>query len=319
MQRFSQRIGVLAVFALAFSGVLASGEAAEADDSIDAARGYPAALTQPQKAWDRFFRGSDSGLKEFGPARSDHLAIALNIGQCYETEIGHPHQWPQSVRDALEIDLDKNPMHWISFDTAHANSPGSQDPKFVLNAFHWAAISFSDRISRARIQFGRELEDSRQSSLWYQRIVLALGAVATILISVRAMVEDKTKLARFVGVLAIVSSAAGASVSSMNAFEGSQAIAARDQRALAQLQQLHWRVASDVLTRPELCRKTSEPPGKAMEVVDAWRTRLEMILDSAVESISKPGDLQGGGGPFQKDVSPMPGSGSGGQQIASQK
>jgi hypothetical protein len=43
------------------------------------------------------------------------------------------------------------------------------------------------------------------------------------------MVEDKTKLAKFVGVLAIVSSAAGASVSSMNAFEGSQAVAARDQ------------------------------------------------------------------------------------------
>jgi hypothetical protein len=32
-----------------------------------------------------------------------------------------------------------------------------------------------------------------------------------------------------------------------------------------------------------------------MDVVDAWRARLEIILDSAVESLAKPGDLVGAG------------------------
>jgi len=115
--------------------------------------------------------------------------------------------------------------------------------------------------------------------------------------------QGNTAVAGIVGVSAIVLSAAGAAVSSMNTFEGSQAAALRDQRALSQLQQLHWRIASDVLRRPELCSNSKLPPGKAMEVVDAWRTRLEAILDSAVESISKPGDISGGGNPNQADPS----------------
>jgi hypothetical protein len=300
---------VLAVLVLAFCAAVARVSPAAAIESAGDIRGYQPAAEQapknPAVSWDQFFRGSSAVQKEFAPARSDHAAIALHIGQCYAKDIGHPPEWAQPVHDALLLNLDANLMHRIAYDSGIADSLKPGDHALVLNPFHAAAVSFSDRISRDRLQFGRELDDSRKSSLSYQWIIVALGAAATILISVRAMVQENTQMAKIVGVLAVVASATGASVSSMNTFEGGQAIAARDQRALAQLQQLHWRVASDVLTKPELCRNpadTGENAIKAMEIVGAWRARLEMILDGAVESISKPGDLQGGGGAPPKET-----------------
>jgi hypothetical protein len=301
MQSLGRPHAILAVVVLLSGIILVAGRCAAAHENAgimqDQADLAPGDGTLFRDALDRHRTNPPQGfgrLKEFDTARSDHATIALNVGECYWKDIGQPPQWPRQVRIALMLDFDNRLTHRIAY-ASMAGSDG-MDMKFVLNPFHAAAISFSDRISRDRIQFGRELEDSRDTAFWYQRGILALGALGTILISLRAMVEDNSKLSRFVGVSAIVVSAVGASMTSMNTFDNSQAVAARDQRALAQLQQLHWRIASDVLTRPELCGNPGAAPGKAMDVVDAWRVRLEMILDSAVESISKPGDLQGGGG-----------------------
>ena len=233
-------------------------------------------------------------LNEFGAARSDHAAIALALGQCYYKEFGDPINWSPTVRIILHFELDE---HFLM----PPGLPYIQPVKVellpnppVLNAFHEAAISFSDRVSRDRLAFRKELEDSRARSRLYQLLILGLGTSATIFISIRSVLQGSTVVSGTVGVLAIVLSAAGAAVSSMNTFEGSQAIALRDQRALSQLQQLHWRIASDVLKRPELCSEPTKTPAEAMKVVDAWRSRLETILDSAVESISKPGDISSG-------------------------
>lgn len=246
----------------------------------------------PTFAFEHFYPGKDNALKEFGAARSDHAAIALSIGECYD-EIGDPIHWSPTVRAMLLFELDEHLMHRLTYDPAvDSGADGRAAP--ALNPFHAAAISFSDRVSRNRLEFRRELEDSRWWSNLFQILILALGAAATILVSIRSVVEKNNNLAKIVGVLAIVFSAGGTAISSMNTFEGSQATALRDQRALSQLQQLHWRIASDVLKKPELCSAPETPPGKAMEVVDAWRTRLESILDSAVESISKPGDISSG-------------------------
>lgn len=58
-----------------------------------------------------------------------------------------------------------------------------------------------------------------------------------------------------------------------------EATALHDQRALSQLQQLHWRIISDVLSKPELCNNPHADSGQAMAVAAARRTRLEAILD----------------------------------------
>jgi hypothetical protein len=182
----------------------------------------------------------------------------------------------------------------LYIDDASGKEHGTHDLP-VLNSFHAATISFSDRISRDRLGYRRELEENLSHSYWYQILILGLCAGTTIFVSARSIMQGNTVISGLVGVSAIALPAAGAAVSSMNAFEGSRAIVLRDQRALSQLQQLHWRVASDVLKQYAICNDHAVPSDKAMEMVDSWRSRLETILDSAVDSISKPGDLSNGG------------------------
>ena len=257
-------------------------------------------------ALEPFYSGTDGALKEFGAARSDHATIALDIGQCYHEKFGDPIRWSPTVRAILLFELDEHLMHRLPYSNDGGDNPQRSLP--VLNSFHAAAISFSDRISRDRLEFRRELEKNLSNAFWYQVCIVGLGAATTILIGIRAIMKDSTSssghvsVSGLVGIAAIVLSAAGVAVSSLNTFEGSQAIVLRDQRALSQLQQLHWRVASDVLKQHTLCNDHALPSDKAMEMVDAWRSRLETILDGAMESIAKPGDLSSGGATAQADA-----------------
>ena len=278
-----------------FSFVIISSERALASEFARRGVAGPYSPSQVQEKPDftleQFYRGTDSAFMEFGSARSDHAAIALDIGQCYYKKIGDPIHWSPTTRAILLFELDEHMMHSLYYpDGEPKDKPAAQELP-VLNPFHAAAISFSDRISRDRLEVRRELEDNRSRSRFYQFLILICGAFATILVSIRSIMQGSTQTSASIGVLAIVFSAAGAAVSSMNAFDGSQAVALRDQRTLSQLQQLHWRVASDVLTKPELCKDPSMVPAGAMEMVASWRGRLEAIRDNAVETIARPGDL----------------------------
>jgi hypothetical protein len=242
-------------------------------------------------AWfesEPFYPGQGNAAMEYGSARSDHAAIALEIGQCY-TGYRDPSKWSTPTRAVLLFNLRQQAMRPSRIgDTSASGEPPA------LNPFHTAAISYSDRVSRDRVYFRKELEDNRWMANLYQKLILLIGALATIAIGVKAILPNDGKrqnLSITVGICALSLSAAGTAVSSMSSFDGSQAIALRDQRTLSQLQQLHWRVASDVLEKTDLCKTPTSDPGKAMEQVDAWKARLETILDSAVESVSQPGDL----------------------------
>lgn len=256
----------------------------------------PASQSQDQSDFtlEQFSLGADSASKEFGSARTDHAAIALEVGKCYREITGDPTQWSPGVKAILFFELDKNLMHSLAYTKKVSKSESPANGLPVLNPFHAAAISFSDRISRDRLEVRRELEDSRLRSMRYQSAILILGAFATVFVSIRSMMKNSTRLSDAVGISAIVFSAVGTAVSSMSAFEGSQSIALRDQRTLSQLQQLHWRVASDVLTKHELCGDRITVPADAMEMVASWRSRLEAIRDNAMETIARPGDLSTG-------------------------
>ena len=298
-------ISVSAILVSIFSVFLADLRHATAAEDAATSGANVSLASQAQSsrtfAWERFYGGTDDAQKEFGVARSDHAAIALQIGQRYRKTLDDPINWSPAVKAILLFELDENLMHTLRYGSD--SGPAHELP--ILNAFHAAAISFSDRISRDRLVVRRELEESRSKSFKFQVAIIALGAFATILTGVRAALQGDTSIIRSIGVGAVVASALQLAASSINNFEGSQATALRDQRTLSQLQQLHWRVASDVLTRDGLCENPGSRSVEAMSVVDAWRTRLETVLDSSVESISKPGDLGGG---FVSKSSDPPGS-----------
>lgn len=309
LQRFIRCAGLLATLIFMLGGGLCTSRYAAAGEAKAMPRPTASPASQVQSgsifALEHPYSGTDGALKEFGAARSDHAAIALDIGQCYHDKFGDPLRWSPTVRAILLFELDENLMHKLPYTSEPGSGESSKPSLPILNSFHAAAISFSDRISRNRLEFRRELENSVLNAFWYQVWIVGLGAGTTFLIGLRAIMKETTSNSSLVGVAAILLSAASVAVSSMNTFQGSQAIVLRDQRTLSQLQQLHWRVASDVLRRHDLCESPKRSPDDAMEVVEAWRSRLETILDSAVDSISKPGDLTSGSpaGPAASDKS----------------
>ena len=107
-------------------------------------------------------------------------------------------EWSPNVRAILLFELDEHLMHSLSYKVGIANG-GQSLP--TLNGFHAAAISFSDRISRDRLEFRRELEDSRLRSRIYQYLILGLGAAATIFVSIRAIMKESTGWSGAVGSL----------------------------------------------------------------------------------------------------------------------
>ena len=295
--RLAQAITIL----LIFLNFMIAAEQATAADLVgpSSARSRSASHGQDKFKFslEHIHLGVDNAFREFGSARGDHAAIALNIGQCYYAKISDPIHWSPSVKAILLFELDNDLMHSLDVPTNLRDAKPPTDELLVLNPFHAAAISFSDRISRDRLEVRGELEDRRSRSSHYQVAILISGAVATILVSVKSIMRNSARLSNAFGICAVIASAAVTALSSMNAFDGSQSIALRDQRTLSQLQQLHWRIASDVLTRPELCKDHDATSAGAMEMVASWRNRLEAIRDDAVETIARPGDLSTGKAP----------------------
>jgi hypothetical protein len=242
LQEFVRSASVSALLILGSAGIAAGMQGAAAVETAEAAHATALPVPPPSDtatfAFEQFYRGTDNALKEFGTARSDHAAIALGIGQCYK-ELDDPIHWSPSAKAIMLFELDEHLMHSLPSGAITASSTAVKQEPLKLNPFHAAAISFSDRISRDRLEFRRELEDSRNLSKRYQYLILGLGALATIFVSARSLLQGSTKLSGFVGVFAFALSAAGAAASSMNTFEGSTATVLRDQRALSQLQQLH--------------------------------------------------------------------------------
>jgi hypothetical protein len=253
--------------------------------------GLPSITTMGFK---EFFGSRDFVQRERDDVGGDHLAVALHVSQCYG-EINNPMAWTPAIWTLLLIKPAQDMI--LARPTVQIAEQSEKLPP--IHPFHQAAIAFSDRISRDHMEFRQEFVDAREASNRCQFFAIGLGALATVLVSLRALMTSTSRWPNIMSGSAIVVSALVTVVTSINSFENYTSVALRDQRAISQLQQLHWRVASDVMQRPELCGKsppTDSDTQKAMEVVIAWRSRLENILDAATESISKPGDLSGGGG-----------------------
>jgi len=245
-------------------------------------------------------RAVDGGYGEYAKARRDHLTVALAVSRCYPDHT-NPLAWSAATRTTLFVDAE---------DALLRAGASGDDPRIsppALNPVHAAALAFSDRLARDRIAFGKDLEDNRYRAKSYEVAAIILGALATVTIGIRSMLGQSAPafLSLSFGILALMLSATGTGVSSMKAFDDSQSVALRTQRTLSQLQQLHWRIASDILGEARLCPAGSRdaiPAGglamtadefytKVSGQVDAWKVRLEMILDSAVDTVARPGDL----------------------------
>jgi hypothetical protein len=261
--------------------------------------GVPADRTEDK--FDFFFDPyKREAIREFNTARSDHLLLAMNIVmRCAEG------QWSPEMQAAMLMDLDQSLVHPLG--QSSASNFKLYQKKVFKNWFEIASLSYSDRLARDRIFYQEKLNGDQLNARRFQWVIALAGGIATVLIGIKALWQTNTRprLGHAIGIFALVFSALGTTLTTVSAFYGSQDEATRGQRTVAQLRQLHWRVINDVEGEAYLCSDLSEPkddkvPAKnekddvhrhLVDTITSWKNRHETILNDALPSLAKTGDL----------------------------
>jgi hypothetical protein len=263
----------------------------------------------------------------------DHVHIATAIGSCHTP--APPASWPEHWLHTLRLD---QRMLRLANDTpegrdgATAPSPAastvSADP-FAnlrderLTSFERAAIYHSDRILQEREHYLEKAQQRQDRMRRNQLRILLLSAAGAFMVGMTTLLADKNGDAPFrslskgaflpISALALLMPLLSTAMSGLVAFDDDGKNALRDLRTVAQLEQLHGRVAADVTSDPfrcpvvlatkELDRATpgGRLPANAtklslclldkMRQTVAWEQRHEQILNDATQTLARAGDL----------------------------
>jgi hypothetical protein len=298
-QRLQQFVGAIAVLIPAgvFLGFLVTGELPGED-----------------------FR-QDIPISNLDHRQIDHVHIAVAIGSCHMS--ASPANWPDHWLEALR--LDRRMLRLASTETAGGASDATASDlrQQELTSFERAAIYHSDRILRERAHYLLEAEQRQDRVRRNQLRILLLSAAGAFLVGMTTLVVNKDADAPFrsltrgamlpISALALLMPLLSTAMSGLVAFDDDGKIALRDLRTVAQLEQLHGRVAEDVTSDPFRCAVTraaqdlergavrpapSDNPAKLslclmdrMKRTVAWEQRHEQILNDATQTLAKAGDL----------------------------
>jgi hypothetical protein len=308
-QRFQQFVGALVVLLLAGA--------------------FLACLTTTDWLPGKDFR-QDISIDKLDHRVLDHVHIAVAFGSCHTPE--SPAMWPEHWLGALRLDRSMLQLARVST----ANGPPNQQtvaPAWTptidlrqeeLTSFERAAIYHSDRILSERNRYLFEAEQRQDRIRRNQLRVLLLSAAGAFLVGMTTLVvahktdEDAPFRSLSKGALVPISALAllmpllSTAISGLVAFDDDGKIALRDLRTVAQLEQLHGRVAEDVTSDPFRCSiiravqaLDHAPASKVLDNADklsrcvmdrmqrtsSWEQRHEQILNEAGQSLARAGDL----------------------------
>ena len=229
---------------------------------------------------------SPAAIQEWQLARADHENIAAAVAAC--SNIFDLEAQPRFVR--LELRLETLP------DGSQGYSPSKEakgDAKqLTLTNYQRAVIFLSDSITRSRIESATTANLNYSSMFWFQLAIVGIGAITTILISIKSIAptgnsQTAVSLSLWVGILAIIFSSLGTATSALNSFYGPRESYLKSERSLAGLRQLHSdiaaKIASNTVVAPNTCpgfdpKEQNDPYFKQ---VQDWTTRLGAILNAA--------------------------------------
>jgi hypothetical protein len=270
--------------------------------------------------------GQDISIDKLDHRVADHVHIAVAFGSCHTPE--SPAMWPEHWLGALR--LDRSMLQRASVSTANeqtaapAGTPTIDLRQEELTSFERAAIYHSDRILSERQRYLFEAEQRQDRIRRNQLRVLLLSAAGAFLVGMTTLVvahktdEDAPFRSLSKGALLPISALAllmpllSTAISGLVAFDDDGKIALRDLRTVAQLEQLHGRVAEDVTSDPFRCSiiravqaldhaPASNVPDNAdklsrcvidrMQRTSSWEQRHEQILNEAGQSLARAGDL----------------------------
>lgn len=249
-------------------------------------------------------------VQEWQLARADHEMVAAAAAAC--SNIQDLDAQPDSIRAALRLDTLPNGDR--GYFARKATEQKAAATPLVLSNYQRAVVYLSDSITRSRIESATTANLNYSSMFWFQLAIVGIGAITTILISIKSIAPagespSTNNLSLWVGILAIVFSSLGTATSALNSFYGPRESYLKSERSLAALRQLHsdivTKIASTTLQPPDKCPKL-DPKIKddpyAKQVQD-WNTRLGAILN-ATDSGSSQSTSGTAGANFQKPPGP---------------
>jgi len=217
--------------------------------------------------------------KELTSAKAQHFFIAVPIARCFQ-RVDLSDNRAGSVSVALMLGLHPLGYHeWDKGESAGANPA----PVLNLNNYQASVLILSDAVSRARMQIAGIVASSKTRMERYQLALIIIGAMTTILISVKSIANEKTRGYVTIGILAIVFSALGTACASINAFYSPSDTYARSERALLQLRQLHTDLSLAVASADDLCKPmdSQAPNDLKTKSLKDFSTRLTEILNGS--------------------------------------
>ncbi|HJZ16799.1 MAG TPA: hypothetical protein VJ251_15255, partial [Stellaceae bacterium] len=166
-----------------------------------------------------------------------------------------------------------------------------------LSSYHNALIQLSDGIAGYRVRFATNVARQRSRMDLAVWAIAIIGAIATILISVKSVLNHQAHGYTAIGIFAIVFSAIGTSASSLNSFYAPYDKYTRSEQALLQLRHLHYDINDYIARRinDKQCKDDQdlEPQSAHAREIKDYSDRFGEILNGlsnsgAVESAAQP-------------------------------
>lgn len=256
-------------------------------------------------------------VQEWQLASADHEIIAMAVAAC--SKILDLESQPDFIRAQLRLDTLPDGRR----NSVYLNEPTKAAKDLVLSNYQRAAIYLSDSIKRGRVESATVATVNYSSMFWFQLAIVGIGAITTILISIKSIAPTDNSpkvmnLSLWVGILAIIFSSVGTATSALNSFYGPRESYLKSERSLAALRQLHSEIAAKITSatdaeHPEKCPKVDaankdDPYGKQ---VQDWTTKLGAILNATDSGSSSSQSTSGAasGPALLKGGAPAPPSG----------
>jgi hypothetical protein len=204
--------------------------------------------------------------RELVPARAQHFLVALAVARCFP-HVDLTNRPPASIEASLMLGLEPTgELTWVGASDA---TPGLE-----LNPYQASMLVLSDAISRARLHSASILADNKAKMELYQWTLIILGAITTILVSIKSMSSERTPVFVAIGILAIISSALATACSGLISFYNPNENYVRSERVLLQLRQLHTELGFEAAGAVDLCKLTNN------ETPDDLKTKnLKQLLE----------------------------------------
>ena len=227
--------------------------------------GYP----DNDKGWH------SAGGEELTRAQDVHWSIAVPVSKCFkdvDLTVG-TEKLPGQI--AVALMLGTNPYGGQSW------SEDASKAEISLNSYQRTGIFLSQQIASARSQFAMIASSSKNTMNSFQWSIVILGALNTILVSIKSMDTGNTRPYYIIGIIAVVLSATGTAISSINSFVGPIDTYTKSERALLQLRQVHLDLVLFLNREKYICagvdlQDTGDPKTKKMLDFSA---KLKEIID----------------------------------------